>query len=92
MDSEQRLKSLMNKAPVGMMAYRKRALVYANEACLRLPQAYPRSRSCQSVTLWIFRPHERDGSGIHLWQRVGFNPRQAATESTPLGRPENFSP
>ena len=60
MDFDRRLKDLMNKAPVGVVAYRKRALVYANEACLRLLAVPSVEDLSRRNPMDFFAPHERE--------------------------------
>lgn len=60
MDSEQCLKDLMNTAPVGIVAYRKRALVYANEACLKLLGMSSVEEMSRRNPMEFFAPHERE--------------------------------
>jgi PAS domain S-box-containing protein len=60
LDFDRRLKDLMNKAPVGIVAYRKRALVYANEACLRLLAVPSVEELSKRNPMDFFAPHERE--------------------------------
>lgn len=60
LDFDRRLKDLMNKAPVGIVAYRKRALVYANEACLRLLGVPSVEELSKRNPMDFFAPHERE--------------------------------
>ncbi len=60
MDSEERLKDLMNKVPVGVVAYRNRTLVYANDACLALFNLPSVEEMSRRNPMDFFAPSERE--------------------------------
>lgn len=60
MDSEERLKDLMNQVPVGVVAYRNRTLVYANEACLALFGLPSVEEMSRRSPMEFFAPSERE--------------------------------